>query len=247
MFEPDQEHPQPPRIKLESLGQTPTRVFVVIGFVGVLLLIATLKPWSGPPPSGPTPAVAALVENSFPAAAAGSVPAATPDELAAARSRMLCGSDSQWRLLTMETGTLGTSRTVYSQVPTPAAGPQDSSIPTVNVAADRLLGIGVCRPEDPAAQEDPTPVSGVSIWEAPAPGAPAQAADVATIDADLSRVGEAYFRPATTDPIQPPDADADWAPGRYVVEIEATNGQDEPLWVALDFTNIQASTGAVGQ
>ena len=99
----------------------------------------------------------------------------------------------------MEVGTLGTSRTVYYAPPAAAKGPTDDTIPTIKVTAQQLLGIGICRSDQPDADIASMPVTGVTIWQISPPSSPTIIPGV-TIDADLSRVGEAYFRPASTEP-----------------------------------------------
>ena len=160
---------------------------------------------------------------------------------------MLCGNEPQWRLVTMESGSLGVVRTVYSDPPATAAGPADQDIRTVPVTAARLLGIGVCRPTQLDEQVGTSPVSGVSIWQVSARGAPSMISGSTPVDINLARVGEAYFRPGATQEPLPSGTSVDWSPARYVVEINAANSQDEALWFALNFTSIQGSAGVSGQ
>lgn len=158
---------------------------------------------------------------------------------------MLCGSVIEWRLLTMETGSLGTSRTVYHDAPARAAGPTDLAIPTIDVTASRLLGIGVCRPSLLDRDDGPVLVSAVTIWRIDALGAPAIVPGTTTIDSDLSRVGEAYFRPNDSEPSNTTGATPAWDPGRYVIQIDHATSDDAALWFALDFSTMRASTGTV--
>ncbi|HEY7024883.1 MAG TPA: hypothetical protein VH371_07985 [Candidatus Limnocylindrales bacterium] len=244
--------PDPPPIKVEPVADNaPRRMFVVIGLIVGVLLVALSKPWgTSVSPTPAPPQQVAVARSDVPATPLkSSAPAssAVPREIQAARARMLCGSEPQWRLVTMETSSLGVSRTVYSDAPATASGPDDQDIPTVPVTAARLLGIGVCRPSEFDEQNGTNPVSGVSIWRIPALGAPSMVPGLVPVDIDLARVGEAYYRPDATQAPLPTDTSPEWSSGRYVVEISASNSHDQALWFALSFTSIQRSAEILGQ
>jgi len=238
--------PVPPRIKVEAVGGTSRRLLSVIVLTSAVLVVLTLKPWDShdepvPEESRPlavseTTAQPQAAESNFPAEATPLVATqVVPDELAAARARALCGSEPEWRLLTMETGPLGTSRTLYSDVPAIATGPADQAIPTVAVTAPQLLGIGVCRPGVVDGHVPPTPVTGVTIWNVSAEGGPLMLSGIVVIDPDLSRLGEAYFRPLATDGSTAGTANTAWGPGRYAIEIAGAAPDGRPLWLGLDY------------
>ena len=133
-----------------------------------------------------------------------------------------------------------------------AAGPDDDAIPTVDVSAQNLLGIGVCRP---GAVTDTVPVRGVTIWAVPASSSGSVVTGMVTVDPDLSRLGEAYFGPGRSSaaigasPGASPGTSADispgvaWTPGRYVLEIAGAAPDGAALWLGLDFNKIRATTG----
>jgi hypothetical protein len=243
MIEPDR-----PDIKVQSVGGVSPRIYAAIGLVAALFVLAILKPWDSPIRALPTPAeTSGLAENQVPVNTPVSTASATPavsDALAAAQRRKLCGFEPQWLLLTMETGSLGTSRTVYNVAPAPAAGPTDNTIPTIDLTAKQLLGIGVCRPGQLDQADGLIPVTGVTIWQISALGSPSIDPGV-IIDADLSRVGEAYFRPAPTAVPNEAGSEPDWAPGRYAIEIAPAGNDGKSLWLALDFINIGATSASV--
>jgi hypothetical protein len=243
--------PDPPKVNVEPVGSATHRVATVVGLIAIVFVVAIWKPWASP--VAPTPAPqrkVAAAQTEAPATAYQSSAPTTPlvpPEIAAARDRMLCGDEPQWRLVTMESGSLGVVRTVYSDPPATATGPADQEIPTVPVTAGRLLGIGVCRPSQLAEQDGTSPVSGISIWQISALGTPSMIPGLAPVDIDLARVGEAYFRPDRSEAPLPTGASVDWVPARYVVEISAKNSPGQALWFALNFTTIQGSAGVPGQ
>ena len=245
--------PEPQQVEVQPVGGVPRRVFAAILFVLLVIAVAIVKPWNSAQ-VGPAPAPTNLLAL-VPATAAASAsplegtPAPTMDAgLAEARLRTQCGSAADWHLLTMETDPLGDARTLYGQTPVQAAGPDDPTIPSVDLTAIRLYGIGACRPGYLEATDEGVPVTGVSIWQLGANGQAAMIGDLSVIDTDLSRVGEAYFAPPrpAADPLSPPGQAPAWGPGHYVVEVAATAGRPT-LWFGLAFTSVDSRSALVNR
>ncbi len=215
---------------MEKTGRVPVRLLVGVAVVVVAVSVAVLKPWGM---AGPDRAYAGGFDVGFPA------PTDSPEKAARNEvlSRALCGRPQYWRLVTMETSALGNTRTMYGIVPATATGPTDRSIPTANLHADRLIGIGVCSP----AQANPSllsPVTGVTVWSVPPAGELRRFDDMPVLDEALNELGEAYFGPprTETDPFLAGSTIPTWPPGRYVIQIDRADTAGVTLWIALDFT-----------
>jgi hypothetical protein len=92
----------------------------------------------------------------------------------------------------------------------------------------------VCRPGGLDQRDATTPVTGVTIWNVSAQDGPLMVTGIAVIDPDLSRLGEAYFRPRS-DGSTPDPQEIRWEPGHYSIEIAAAAPDGQPLWLALDY------------
>jgi len=238
-------------VKLERVGAFSWRPFAVIAVVLIVIGIAIVKPWEKPKP---VPLIARPLPTATPQPAK-KTPEPTPRPtidpvIDAASSRMLCNAPPGWRLITMETDVLGYSRTMFGIDPATASGPADSTIPTVDLHATDLFGVGACRPNPEGLRISDLPLNPITIWQVlPTGGAPRKVEDPFVIDDPLSRLGEVYLGPPAADAAAPAQSGSQpsWQPARYVVEISAANSQDQALWFGLDFTNIQGSAGVAGQ
>lgn len=245
---PEQEEPSVGPITVERVGAFSWRPFAAAAIVAVLLGLAIWKPWQTTPPR---PAlVAQVVAPATPPLTDAPSAAPTVDPVIDnASGRMLCNAPPDWRLVTMETDVLGDSRTMYGTEPATASGPDDPHIPTVELHAKALFGIGMCRPNPAGLRIPDLPFNTLTIWATPKTGgAPIEVDNPYVIDEALFRLGEVYLGPPRTPSSASPAAAVPaWPAGRYVVEISAATSQDQALWVAVDFTNIQRSAVSLGQ
>jgi hypothetical protein len=245
---PEQEEPPVGPIKVERVGAFSWWPFAIVAAILAVLGLALWKPWQTNP-SRPV-LVAKVVATAAPVSVATPTAAPTVDPVIEdASGRMLCNAPPDWRLVTMETDVLGDSRTMYGAQPATASGPSDSRIPTVELHANAMFGLGVCRPNPAGLRVPDLPFNPLTIWQTHASGgAPTQVVDPYVIDQALFRLGEVYLGPPHTS-TGPPYSGVvpTWPAGRYVVEISSANSQDQALWIAVDFISIQASAGALGQ
>ena len=245
---PEPEEPPVGPVSIERVGAFSWRPFAVIAVVLAVIGLAFLKPWESPKPA---PLVARAIPTATPRPTEAPTPHPTIDPVMdAASSRMLCNAPPGWRLITMETDVFGYSRTMFGVDPATASGPTDPTIPTVDLHATEMFGLGACRPNPAGLRISDLPFNPVTIWQiASSGGAPKEVDDPFVIDDPLSRLGEVYLGPPSADATTPAQGDVQpsWQPARYVVEIGAANSQDQALWFGLDFSNIQASAGALGQ
>jgi hypothetical protein len=241
MRRPEQRTPPADPVSVERVGALswrPVLVAIVIGAVVVGAL--ALRPWQTLLPTYPSPSIRAAIAPASPLAASMEpTPAATAaldPQIAAATSRMLCNAPPGWRLVSTETGPLGDTRTMYGAEPVKASGPSDPAIPTVDLYASRLFGVGVCRPNPGALRIADLPFNPVVIWSL-GTGEPQPAAEIEVIDSGLYRLGEAYFRPPGPAPGDPlaGRTTTSWPAGKYVLEIDGANPDGSALWIALDF------------
>lgn len=234
---PEPVEPPVDPVKVERVGGISWRPIAVIGLIAAIFALAIFKPWEvahpapqlvGQPVASPTPAITPS-------------PQPTIDPVIdAASSRMLCNAPDGWRLISMETSVLGDSRTMYGTEPATATGPTDPSIPTAELHASLMFGVGVCRPNPAGLRVADLPFNTVTVWNDSGPSSPRAIPDLHVIDNALFRLGEVY--------LGPPRMDMDlqvqgrvtptWQPGRYVLEIDSAAPDGAALWLALDFTNI---------
>jgi hypothetical protein len=244
---PEPEEPPVGPVNTQRVGAFSWRPFAVIAVVLAVIGLALWKPWESPKP-------ALLVARALPTATPEPTPTPTPKPtidpvIDAASSRMLCNAPPAWRLITMETDVLGYSRTMFGLAPGTASGPTDPTIPTVDLNATWLFGLGACRPNPAGLRIPDLPLNPITIWQISPTGSATQVDNTFVIDGPLSRLGEVYLGPPAADATAPPQSGTEpsWRAGRYVVEISAANSQDQPLWFALDFTSIQKVAGVLGQ
>lgn len=151
---------------------------------------------------------------------------------------MRCNGPRDWRLVTVETGPLGDTRTTYGAEPVRASGPDDPLIPTVRLSAARLFGFGLCAPAPEGRVDDAhRPFNGVRLWTVEPDGAGASTVQTQIRDVDVYRLGEAYFAApiAAADQQLTGRITPSWRSGRYVLEIDGASGDGSALWIALDF------------
>ena len=241
---PEQIEPPVDRVSVEPVGGFSWRPFAVIGLIAVVLGLAVVKPWDANRPAPQL--VARPVASPTPVVTASPQPTIDP-LIDAASSRMLCNAPAGWRLVSMETGPLGDTRTMYGIEPATASGPTDPSIPTAQLHDALMFGVGVCRPNPGGLRVADLPFNSVTVWDNSDPSQPRAVANPFVLDDALFRLGEVYLGPPrdTNYSMSNGRVAPSWQPGRYVLEIaDATRGGDA-LWLALDFTNIQAATGTV--
>ena len=203
--------------------------------------LAVLKPWESP---ARTRTIAPVLPSAAGATAGVAVaPAAIPAptlsaaELAAqeARGRRQCQSGIGWRVVTMEQTGGRPTRTLLMVAPTKLPStPTDPRIPTAVLYAQRLFGIGFCQPSSDdrtAAVSSPQ----VAIWAIPREGAPVPVVQPITLDTALAAIGESYFGPPSTAAID------QWAPGRYVFEVQTDESNALPAWFALEYRDTRTA------
>ncbi len=135
---------------------------------------------------------------------------------------------------------------MYGLDATTATGPEDPAIPTAELHATLMFGVGVCRPNPRGLRVADLPFNAVTLWSDSGPGPPTEIANPYVLSQSLFRLGEAYLGP----PRAPTDENSSgvtptWQAGRYVLEIEGAAKDGAALWLALDFSNPRASTGSL--
>ena len=220
----------------------------MIGLILVTVVLAVVRPWETRSPAqqpvARNPAGASPVATA--ATGVPSAPAATTDPLIdAASSQMLCNAPQGWRLISMETDVLGNSRTMYGIEPSIATGPTDPSIPTAQLHATEMFGVGVCRPNPDGLRVADLAFNDVTVWSPDSLGAPTAVSDPYVLDEALFRLGEVYLGPPrkTTGESGAGSSAPSWQPGRYVIEIQGAANNGAALWIALDFASAQAAAG----
>ena len=150
----------------------------------------------------------------------------------------------------METDVLGDSRTMFGIDPATASGPSDPTVPSVDLHANALFGLGACRPNPGGLRIADLPINPITIWHSsPTGGAPQEIDNPFVIDEPLSRLGEVYLGPPPSDATTPTRSGIapSWQAGRYLSRSSAANSPGQALWFALNFTSIQGSAGVPGQ
>jgi hypothetical protein len=152
-------------------------------------------------------------------------------------ARLLCNAPPTWRLITAEADAIGAARTMFTAVARAANAANDPSIPTVELRADRMFAIGVCRPNPAGLRVPDVPFEPIAIWNLPSHGPPVAIAGARILDLALFELGEAYYGPP-----EPPNASGSpttetmsWGPGRYVLELDGTSSGEPSLWLGLNF------------
>lgn len=231
MAMPAANEPGPSQLRSDRVGGVPPWLFIAIAIVIGAFAVALVKPWGGAPPDrGVSNAPNFGQPTPSPTSEAQGV-------IEAVQLRALCNQPADWRLITMETGALGDTRTMYGLSAAAATGPTDNSIPTAHLNAALMFGIGVCSPHAGANPTLPSPVMGVTIWSLPPDGDASKMSPAPVLDDALNNLGEAYFgRPRTgSDPLLAGNDNHGWPPGRYAIEIARGNANGTSLWFALEF------------
>jgi hypothetical protein len=231
MAMPAANEPGPIQLRPDPVGGVPRWLFIAIAVVIGGFGVALVKPWGGTPPDGGVSNAPTFGQP---------LPSPTSEAqgvIEAAQLRALCNQPADWRLITMETGALGDTRTMFGLTAAAATGPTDSSIPTAHLNATLVFGIGVCSPHAGANPTLPSPVIGVTIWNVPPAGDASKMLPAPVLDDALNNLGEAYFgRPRTeTDPLLAGNDNHGWPPGRYAIQIDRGDANGTTLWFALEF------------
>ena len=195
----------------------------VAALIVISVVLAVLKPWGGASP-GLAPASSAA----HPRTGAVPEPSADPTVDPAAGVGGPCYYGRAWRLFTTDTSSNGPVGTWYDLQPVPAAGPDDATIPVVQVHSDTLDQLGYCRMTDPGR---PVHVLATRAWQLIEGSDPRSirlaAADQAEgVDPD---VGALYLPPT----VGHGAAGAVWAPAVYVFEIQLETSPLSAEWFAV--------------
>lgn len=203
---------------------------IALGAIVASLLLAIAKPWAGPG-AGTIPTAAAS-----PASASAAPERSAPAESAPAIEA--CQAGAGWRLFVVEANAGRSGRTWYSMEPVAAAGPNDSTIPTIRVYAEALQRLGYCAETTIGRLR---PILGTEAWRVPATG-PARAIHLmaarepGVTDPNLG----ALFIPPKTRAGTSPTA---WPPGRYVFVVRF--GPTSPAqWFAAEVIAVSIPTAS---
>jgi hypothetical protein len=199
---------------------------VAVGVAAALILLAALKPWApaagaqdGRSLAAATPGTAAGSPAPPPTTASASPPAANDPEPSPAPGEMTCQVED-WQIASLDRLADWTVRTWTPAGAAAASGPLDPAIPVVRLDSPRVLGLGVCVPDAVAAQSRSDGVV-TSIWRI----AGHRATDVAF--EPLVAAPARAPRPGITLLYRPARDPSAWAPGRYVVALEAFGARGE--------------------
>jgi hypothetical protein len=207
---------------------------MVVAVVGVALA----KPWDSAQTVPPNVSVVASLSPT-PAPTETQQPTPTIDpQIDQALLLRICNAPPSWRLVSMETDVLGDSRTMFADNAAPASGPGDTQIPTEQLHASALYGVGVCRPNPTGNGTADLPFNSITIWSVDANGVATAIPDPTVLNESLYRLGEAYFGPPRqhwTDTDNATPTPPSWRPGRYVMQIAGAAPSGDSLWIALNF------------
>ena len=199
---------------------TERTLWLVIGAVAAVVVLAVLKPWGTPAaPSGRLPAPSAPAANAETPAAASAAPSAGSEH---------CFNDDAWRLVTVERSRERPLRSWIAVEPVAASGPRDARIATVRIVGRQVFGLGFCAPVDVARGIEP---ADAVLW-IPGGARPARVAlsDLRPLRGFSPRAGrgEVYRAPGDATPR------SGWREGRYLFEIRGVAPTGRSLWFAFE-------------
>jgi hypothetical protein len=189
-------------------------VLVVVAIVVVAIGLSVAKPWGGSATveGGTTGATTGTPDTAASPSArpASSIPTATPSDPSSA----FCMSPSGWRLTAEERFAGRPVREWQTIDPIAASGPLDRFIPVALVVSTSVTSLGWCAPA--SGPDRPVVPVTTKIWHVLEDGgairvAPAERSPAGDLGAD-------YLPPGLEAPA------ADWAPGRYVFDVEGGDG-----------------------
>lgn len=196
------------------------RLLVVVAIVVVAVGLSVAKPWGGSPAveDGATGGTTSTPDAPVPSARrATPTPTASPSDPSSA----FCMSPSGWRLTAEERFAGRPVREWQTIDPIAASGPLDRFIPVALVVSTSVTSLGWCAPE--SGVERPLGPVTTMIWHVLDDGGairvtPAERSPSGDLGAD-------YLPPGLEAPA------ADWAPGRYVFDVEGS-GEKDTHWFA---------------
>jgi hypothetical protein len=205
-----------------SRSQTP--LFALVAVVAVAIGLSIAKPWSGGSSGGGADNAGGVSPSPDPGAS-GRAPSAapTPSPTQNDASFAFCLSPSGWRITAEERFAGRAIREWQTIDPIGASSPLDPALPVALVVSTSVTSLGWCAP--PSGDDRPIGPVTTTIWHLLDDGGairvtPAERAPSGDLGAD-------YLPPGLDAPA------VDWAPGRYVFDVEGI-GYGDSHWFAAE-------------
>jgi hypothetical protein len=197
-----------------------TRIVAIVVVVALAIGVSVAKPWSSTPDATSTPETLAVpgAAGLEPSPFRGPTPMPSPPDASAA----FCMDPSGWRVTSLQRFAGQTVREWQTVDPIAASGPLDLRMPVALVVSTSVMSLGWCAP--PFGDERPTGPVRTTIWRIGEDGI-AQRVTPGT-GSRSGALGADYAPPV------PDGQPFEWAPGRYVLDVEGA-GPSDSHWFAV--------------